>query len=44
MLDVYAYTTQGCETCGHGSRTYGTVKIHCEHCKKLIYQKDFDNE
>lgn len=43
MLEVYAYTSEGCETCGYGSETRGTVKIRCEHCKKLIYEKDFRN-
>jgi hypothetical protein len=33
--------SQGCDTCGYGGSASGTVKIHCEACEKLIYQKDF---
>lgn len=35
------YTTEGCETCGWGSETYGVIEVYCSHCKKLVYKKEF---
>lgn len=42
MLQVEANSSQGCETCGWGGGSYGTVKITCESCNRLVFQKDFD--
>lgn len=42
MIEIEANSSEGCDTCGWGGGSYGTVSIHCEHCKKLVYQKDFD--
>lgn len=35
------YKTQGCDTCDHGSEYSGTIEIHCDTCKKLVYKKEF---
>jgi hypothetical protein len=44
MIDVEASVSGGCSTCGYGSETYGTIRINCHACGKLIYQKDFHND
>ncbi len=34
--------SQGCETCGHGGGMSGTIEIHCDNCKKLVYKKEYE--
>ena len=41
MIAVEASTSGGCDTCGWGATTSGTISINCHACGKLIYQKDF---
>lgn len=42
-LEVYAYSGgSGCDTCGYGSEPYGSVKIVCHECGKLMYEKEFE--
>ena len=40
MMEIESYTSSGCETCDYGSETTVTVTIHCDHCHRLVYQKD----
>jgi len=41
MMNVEAYASYGCETCGYGREITGTVEIHCDHCARLVYKKEF---
>lgn len=42
-VQVYAYSGgAGCDTCGYGSEPYGSVKIVCHECGKLMYEKEFE--
>lgn len=40
MMEIESYTSHGCSTCGYGSETTVSVKITCEHCNRVVYQKD----
>lgn len=33
--------SEGCDTCGCGEGMYCTITIYCDHCKKLVYKKEF---
>lgn len=44
MIAVEARSSGGCETCGYGATTSGTITINCDSCGRLIYQKDFERE
>jgi len=35
------YASEGCDTCGYGSKVSGTVIIKCHKCKKVMYKKEF---
>lgn len=39
MKTNFEFTGSGCDTCGYVEHT-GSIKIYCEHCSKLVYQKD----
>jgi hypothetical protein len=43
MIEVEASSSGGCDSCGYGATTSGTITINCHSCGKLIYQKDFSN-
>lgn len=31
---------EGCDTCGYGRNYDYTIEIYCEHCGKLVYKKE----
>ena len=41
MIECEATSSGGCDTCGFGETTSGTIRINCHSCGRLIYQKDF---
>ena len=40
-MDGDLYTSQGCETCGYGSETTGTLRIKCDQCGRVVYEKEY---
>lgn len=40
QLDLYAWTTEGCSTCGWGGSATVDIKISCESCGRLMYEKE----
>lgn len=41
MVQIEAYASAGCDTCGYGSTTSGTVSVVCSSCHKTVYIKEF---
>jgi hypothetical protein len=37
------YKTEGCDTCGYGSKSYATVTVRCDKCNRVIYTKEVEN-
>lgn len=35
------YASEGCDTCGYGSKVTGEIVITCHACKKEMYRKEF---
>lgn len=37
-------STAGCDTCGFGAETTGTIVIKCSACKRTVYEKEFSSD
>lgn len=37
------FQTEGCDTCGYGATSGGTIIVKCDKCDRVIYTKDFEN-
>jgi len=44
MIEIEASASRGCSTCGYGGSIDGTITIHCEHCSRLVYSKEFSKD
>ena len=40
MITEYYRISDGCDTCGYGSKSSITITIKCENCKKVVYKKE----
>lgn len=40
LEDIYA--SNGCDTCGYGQTVSASLVVTCHSCKKVMYQKGFE--